>query len=190
MRVELRAPDHGLSAPRPGLPGGASAAGTRSSAAGPGRELEERRERRPTPCPEPPRDLRPQGTRQRWGAGGRHRAPRRKPSGPRLVPHGTRTAPASCTRATAGLGASSSRWPLAPPGPPPPLLRELGALRWTRGERGSGTAVPAAPPSPRVVTSGARVRPGADGGWAPGVRCCSPTSCRVNPSPPKTQFPH
>ena len=155
MWAELRAPGHGLSALRPGLPGGASAAGIRSSTAGtrPGAGGEagkaanslSRAVQRPPP------------TGNAAEVGSWRAAPRslQKAFRAQAHPPGDQNRPASCTRAAAGLGVSFSRWPLAPPGPPPPLLRELGALRWTRGERGSGAAVPAAPPSPRVASSGA-----------------------------------
>ncbi len=188
MRAETRAPGHGLSAPLPGLPGGASASATKSSAAGPrpGAGGAAGKEASPT-CPEPPRGLRPQGRRQRWGASGRHRAPRRRPSDPRLFPNGTRTTPASCTRAAAELGSSLSRRPLAPTwasasAPPGTRSPEMGQKR--EGLRGR------CPSSSSFPQKGLfRCRGPSRGGWdwAPGVRCCPPTSCRVNPS---TEFPH
>ena len=158
---------------------------------GPGRELEERRERRARL----PVRSRPEASARREGGRGGEPA-----GGTALLAEGLPVTGSSPTGPEPprlpALGPLLGWAPLPPAshslpsGPPPPLLRELGALRWTRGERDSGAAVPAAPPSPRVASSGARVRPGADGGCAPGVRCCPLTSCRVNPSPPKTQFPH
>lgn len=128
----------------------------------PGRKLEERRERR---ARLPVRNF-PEASAHRQGGSGGERA-----GGTILLVEGLPAPGSSLTGPNPyqlpALGPLLSWTPLPPsghslpPGPPPPLLRELGAL----GQRREGLRVrcPAAPTFPRGASSVAGVRPGADG---------------------------